>query len=773
MSQNENVTKTIQEDDVIRKKELLDALTVAEQAAIKSLNATKFQRDILLSVVKNFEQQVKESEISVPPGESAIIESAIKSFQVEYDKLRITLDRLAERSSELLTSAYANLERDARYVTIMLFGRTRAGKSTTMEALTGGDGASIGLGNQHTTKEIKAYYFPSDSGKTEPGYPCLRIVDTPGIEGFEGETLAAMAEGFVERSDHIFYLLTDDKATSGELERFGFIRTQGKEITVLLNVKASDEDLDLLLSAPDYVFKKDELDGHKRRISGYLRRHFDMPSPAVIPFHARAAWLSRSPNDLPEFITSRKALEDASHIKDVEKQIVDFIINEALYSRIRTPRELLLSYVWALKDELRPFAGSFKKMMSNLRESTDQLKRGIDRARKRIVARYPLMRTRFQIASEGVPGLVDEIISTGGYGRDLNKKWGDYLQTHGITDCISWFVESGQKDFESEINEEVRIIALDFSASPVDELADLFNKYFENEQNAKKYKYVKVALRTGAGTGAAALAGWAIANFWNPTGWFAAGAALISAAVGIGAEEIARKATCEWDKIDKHELFYHKTEIIKNLRNHIWEDYHTAREHCDKWLDQSKALYFKTTNETAMPIQNASKLLWTATVSTLNALDEVASKSDQELVYDIFSSVIPEIASGRVILKKVVRSPKVVTKVLLDTAYEQVNVLGISIGTKGSRIRKIISALGGEAVHLVDGKTNNKEVVLQALGLCNIDPDIVNFNNPDNPSIAFVKASGQLVGQIIGIGGSNIRLASQLLNINIQIQEDT
>ena len=38
---------------------------------------------------------------------------------------------------------------------ITLFGRTMAGKSTLMEILTNGDGKSIGLGAQRTTRDIR------------------------------------------------------------------------------------------------------------------------------------------------------------------------------------------------------------------------------------------------------------------------------------------------------------------------------------------------------------------------------------------------------------------------------------------------------------------------------------------------------------------------------------------------------------------------------------------------------------------------------------------
>nr|WP_312058989.1 hypothetical protein [Fervidobacterium pennivorans] len=42
---------------------------------------------------------------------------------------------------------------------IILFGRTMAGKSTLMEILTCGEGKSIGTGAQRTTRDIRIYHF--------------------------------------------------------------------------------------------------------------------------------------------------------------------------------------------------------------------------------------------------------------------------------------------------------------------------------------------------------------------------------------------------------------------------------------------------------------------------------------------------------------------------------------------------------------------------------------------------------------------------------------
>ncbi|MFN7658081.1 MAG: GTPase, partial [Dolichospermum sp.] len=60
--------------------------------------------------------------------------------------------------------------------TVALFGRTKAGKSTLRETLTRGNGSTIGKGSQRTTRDVKEYSWQG-----------LRLLDTPGIEAYQGD----------------------------------------------------------------------------------------------------------------------------------------------------------------------------------------------------------------------------------------------------------------------------------------------------------------------------------------------------------------------------------------------------------------------------------------------------------------------------------------------------------------------------------------------------------------------------------------------------------
>jgi predicted GTPase len=108
---------------------------------------------------------------------------------------------------ELRTALLGKRRRSDRF-TVALFGRTMAGKSTIREAITGGDGSTIGKGGQRTTREIHEYAWEG-----------LSIVDTPGFGAYEGAVDRECAFTVVDESDVIVFLLSSDGAQSAPQKR--------------------------------------------------------------------------------------------------------------------------------------------------------------------------------------------------------------------------------------------------------------------------------------------------------------------------------------------------------------------------------------------------------------------------------------------------------------------------------------------------------------------------------------------------------------------------
>ena len=129
----------------------------------------------------------------------------------QMDSIQADIDMLHDRQKDF---------------SIVIYGRTMAGKSTLMEILTHGDGKSIGKGAQRTTLDVRDYYWNG-----------LRITDVPGVCSFGGEEDDKLALEAARSADLILFLLTDDAPQAGEAECLAQLRSLGKPVLGVVNVK--------------------------------------------------------------------------------------------------------------------------------------------------------------------------------------------------------------------------------------------------------------------------------------------------------------------------------------------------------------------------------------------------------------------------------------------------------------------------------------------------------------------------------------------------------
>ena len=145
-----------------------------------------------------------------------------------YDSIK----QVNQNTSDLLGLGFQEFEKSFKRksenlsdFTVTLFGRTKAGKSTIREALTNGDGSSIGKGSQRTTRDVKEY-----------NWNYLRILDTPGFDAYEGDEDTKIAFSQIDETDIILFLVTSDNIEESEFEKLAMLRRENKPVIILLNV---------------------------------------------------------------------------------------------------------------------------------------------------------------------------------------------------------------------------------------------------------------------------------------------------------------------------------------------------------------------------------------------------------------------------------------------------------------------------------------------------------------------------------------------------------
>lgn len=148
-----------------------------------------------------------------------------------------------------------------------------------------------------------------------------------------------------------------------------------------------------------------------------------------------------------------------------------------------------------------------------------------------------------------------------------------------------------------------------------------------------------------------------------------------------------------------------------------------------------------------------------------NAPLVIVSRTDNTFLEKLLEQEVPEIEDGLITIKKIVRIPGERAKVAVESYDDRIDPVGACVGMKGSRIHGIVKELNNENIDIVNF-TNNMSLFIQRsltpAKVSSIDIDLENkranvYMEPDQVSLA------------IGKGGSNIKLASQLTEMEIDV----
>ncbi len=248
------------------------------------------------------------------PEATNLLEGQLRDIEQDFMRLSFAF-------KEDLENLRANLSK----LSITLFGRTMAGKSTLMEILTEGDGQTIGKGAQRTTRDVRQYTWKG-----------LEITDVPGIGAFEGEDDEQIAFEAAKTADLILFLITDDAPQASEADCFSRIINLGKPVICIMNVKASiTEGKSIKLATRDIQkkFDRERLEIIRQQFLGYAEQFGQTWNH--IPFvyvHLKSAYLAQHTADLEQANTYYQM----SHIDYLKNRITEQVRKKGEFFRIKT-----------------------------------------------------------------------------------------------------------------------------------------------------------------------------------------------------------------------------------------------------------------------------------------------------------------------------------------------------------------------------------------------------------------------------------------------------
>ena len=143
----------------------------------------------------------------------------------------------------------------------------------------------------------------------------------------------------------------------------------------------------------------------------------------------------------------------------------------------------------------------------------------------------------------------------------------------------------------------------------------------------------------------------------------------------------------------------------------------------------------------------------------------IVSRTDERFLAKLMEQEVPEIEDGLIEIKGIVRIPGERAKVAVDSYDDRIDPVGACVGMKGSRIHGIVRELNQENIDVIPWTTNTHLFIQRSLTparVSQIDLDMETrrakvYLEPDQVSLA------------IGKGGTNIKLASRLVDFEIDV----
>jgi len=141
------------------------------------------------------------------------------------------------------------------------------------------------------------------------------------------------------------------------------------------------------------------------------------------------------------------------------------------------------------------------------------------------------------------------------------------------------------------------------------------------------------------------------------------------------------------------------------------------------------------------------------------------SRTAPEFMAELFKMEVPEIYDGIIDIKAVARDPGSRAKIAVISYDNSIDPVGACVGMRGSRVQAVVNELQGEKIDIIPWNEDQPTFLVNALQPAEVSKVVL---DEEAGKIEVVVPEEQL-SLAIGRRGQNVRLASQLTNLDIDI----
>ena len=700
----------------------------------KYINTLKECSEIAQQEYKYVSKKLKKLKKDFTSSQNILVETILKldksdiNDKIVYD----SIIKVNNKTFELLKSGFESFEKsfskkldNLSDFTVTLFGRTKAGKSTIREALTNGNGSTIGKGAQRTTRDIKAYNWNH-----------LRILDTPGFDAYKGEEDEKIAFSQVDKTDLILFLVTSDSIEESEFEKLASFRKENKPVIILLNIlydlKHPIKKKQFLKNPKKYV-SINAIKGHLSRLKFLSKKHFDIQNISVIPIHALSAFESNySKGD------EKNNLYNASNFKYFSDYLMKEIETSGKQKRVQSFRD---SYIFHLENSIKPVYEdshkSIKPIVKLLRDKQFELKNWFD---KFIPDKNDEIEREVKKLFEPLFNQLDYFVDQNNQVSDFSNKWNNMINEYITENKIKSIQENIISDMNRYLEEFFKEFKFDMNLS-------VSKIEFEEISGVKKGSAGKAIRWSGAavGTASAVILSTMVANSWNPVGW---GLAI----VGIGLSIFSWFWGDDTKRFNKQ-----KTRIKTRMFNNLEKMQRKNIGALKTWFykDITHGLKKKITQDLYHQVELFQKLLreYSAIVKKIDSFIEKENIALIKRLLELHHTNGYDTNN----IHKVARVQGLLTKILVENP----------LFSEDKNSKNFIQ-IYGERIVEIKKETDKIKFLLDALNADTAEITNAFYSNKDKRFVVEVEKG--VAGKIYGYLWSNLRTAEKIINNKIQIE---
>jgi len=144
------------------------------------------------------------------------------------------------------------------------------------------------------------------------------------------------------------------------------------------------------------------------------------------------------------------------------------------------------------------------------------------------------------------------------------------------------------------------------------------------------------------------------------------------------------------------------------------------------------------------------------------------SRTAPEFMAELFKMEVPEIYEGTIEIKAVARDPGSRAKIAVVSYDSSIDPVGACVGMRGSRVQAVVGELQGEKIDIIPWNEDIPTFLVNALQPAEVSKVVID----DEATRIEVVVPEEQLSLAIGRRGQNVRLASQLTGLDIDIMTE-